>query len=335
MGIRGLTSYLRQYFHTADLKSCIGDDKCYRSHLGITNCELCLKRELRIGVDALSILYKYKGHHDELFQCLRYLKKLGYTLFFVYDGRPPAEKEPEVAQRAEARDAPLKELEALRIAASASSLTPQEHYMINQRLRDLTSRSWHMTRDMHNKIKGDLWREEIPYLKAVGEADALLVDMYKHGKIDVILSTDMDYLMAGVERMWVPVHASAVPVFSEILLREVLAGECIKMDEFLEAGLLCGTDETKALCRMDPERAFSYIRYYGSIKNMIRLGKDIPAEFTEEFVAGVKGRLTAVSEGPWILARPDHLTRLVVKGLVSLETLDTGHADDPATIIAW
>jgi len=299
MGIRGLTSYLRQYFHIADLKS--------REH------------PLRIGVDALSILYKYKGRHDELFRCLRYLKKLGYTLFFVYDGRPPAEKEPEVAQRAEARDVPLKELEALRSATLGTSLTYQEQKMVDMRINDLSSRSWYMTREMHSKIKEDLWKEDIPYLKAVGEADAVLVDMYKHGKIDVILSSDMDYLMAGVERVWVPVRASARPVFDEIFLGEVLAGEVLTMDGFLEAGLLCGTDETKAFCRMDPQRAFSYIRYYGSIKNMIRLGKEfIPVEFTEEFIVGVKGRLAASGEGPWSRARPDHLARLVVKGLVSI-----------------
>jgi len=295
MGIRGLTSYLRQYFHIADVK--------------------CIETPLRIGVDALSILYKYKGRHDDMFQCLRYLKKLGHTLFFIYDGRPPTEKEPEVAQRAEAREAPLKELEALRTAAASANLTVQEQNLINDRIRDLSSRSWHMTRDMHNKIKGDLWREEIPYLKAIGEADAVLVDMYTHGKIDVIISSDMDYLMAGVERIWVPTAPSIQPIFTEILLSQVLAGEYIRMDEFIESCLLCGTDETKALCRMEPERAFSYIRYYGSIKNMIRLGKDIPVEFTEEFVAGVKGRLAA-AEGPWVRARPDHLARLVVKGLV-------------------
>jgi flap endonuclease-1 len=297
MGIRGLTSYLRQYFRIVDTAP----------------------ENLRIGVDALSILYKYKGHHEELFHCLRYLKKLGYTLFFVYDGRAPAEKESEVAHRAEVRDAPLKELEALRTAAAASSLTHQEQNLINQRVRDLTARSWHMTREMHNKIKGDLWREEIPYLKAVGEADAVLVDMYKHGKIDVILSSDMDYLMAGVGRIWVPMYAAVQPAFEEINLATVLAGERMTMDEFLEVCILCGTDETKALCRMEPERAFSYIRYYGSIKNMIRLGKEfIPAEFTEEFIAGVKGRVGAVSEGPWSRARPDHLARLLVKGLVSV-----------------
>jgi 5'-3' exonuclease len=190
--------------------------------------------------------------------------------------------------------------------------------MIHERLRDLGARSWRMTRDMHNKFKGELWREEIPYLKSIEEADTVLVDMYKCGKIDVIMSTDMDYLMAGVERMFIPSVASAHPIFQEVLLQDVLTNECMNFESFQEACILCGTDVTKEFCRMEPARAFSYIRYYATIKNMVRLKKDfIPPQFTEEYIESVKQRWRVVS-GAWDNARPDHLARLVEKGMLTL-----------------
>jgi hypothetical protein len=97
----------------------------------------------------------------------------------------------------------------------------------------------------------------------------------------------------------------------EIQLSAVLADNKINLAAFQEACLLCGTDETKRFCHMDPERAFSYIRYYGSIKNMIRLKKEfIPVEFTEEYLAGVLTRANLVSAGPWDRARADHVERL-------------------------
>ena len=286
MGIRGLTSYLRPYFKKLYFET----------------------KPQRIGIDALSVLYMFKNHHDKLLGFLRNLKKQGHSLLFVYDGKPPVEKEVEVAKRMEMRDTPLEELEVLQGSAANLTLSHQEKRMINERIKNLSHQSWRMTHEMHNKFKDALWAENIPYVKALEEADTVLIDLYKFGKIDVIISSDMDYLMAGVGRLFIPVEVSSRPSFYDVCLDTILAGEYMNFDAFQEACILCGTDETKQYVRMDPHRAFSYIRYYGSIKNMIRLGKDfIPTNFTEEFLSDVK---RWSSDGPWVHVRPDHLERI-------------------------
>jgi 5'-3' exonuclease len=294
MGIRGLKTYLRQYFTPAAID---GPPK-------------------RIGVDAMAVLYRFR---DGAADFTRTLKEKGHTLFFIFDGRTPVEKEAEVAERIETRAKPARRLESLQEFVNSGEFTTCDgaaRKILLREIEDLKAQSWHITRDIRRAFQRDLWRLDIPYVKALEEADGVLVDMFRHGKIDCILSTDMDYLFSGVEVVWMPTPWGAL---EEIQLSPVLADNKLTFGAFQEACILCGTDETKRLCHMEPARAFSYIRYYGSIKNMIRLKKDfIPVEFTEEYLAGVLERANLVSAGPWDRARADHVARVSERFQASL-----------------
>ena len=72
MGIRGLYTYLKYYRKAFDLK----DNK---------------KPLLRIGIDAMSFLYRYRENTEEINLCLNTLKAQGHKILFIFDGKPPVE----------------------------------------------------------------------------------------------------------------------------------------------------------------------------------------------------------------------------------------------------
>ena len=76
MGVKGLYTYLKNYRRP--------------KHDYLTG------HTLRIGFDAMSMLYNYKSRYEDMYPMLRSFKEAGHRLFFVFDGRSPVEKEAEV-----------------------------------------------------------------------------------------------------------------------------------------------------------------------------------------------------------------------------------------------
>ena len=64
MGVKGLYSYLRRYREQIDLRQV---------------------KPQRIGVDAMSLLYKHKGKTEDILILLHALKQAGHRIFFVFD----------------------------------------------------------------------------------------------------------------------------------------------------------------------------------------------------------------------------------------------------------
>ena len=61
-----------------------------------------------------------------------------------------------------------------------------------------------MTREIRHTVQQALWDMEIPYMKANAEADDALSELVGSGKLDVVVSSDMDFLLSGVPRLWIP-----------------------------------------------------------------------------------------------------------------------------------
>jgi 5'-3' exonuclease len=96
MGVKGLYSYLKKY-----RKDCFYET-------------IAKGPPLRIGFDAMSMLYKYKSEFPEMYPMLRMLKANGHKVLFVFDGKTPTEKEAEVKERRDLRESASTNAEVLR-----------------------------------------------------------------------------------------------------------------------------------------------------------------------------------------------------------------------------
>jgi len=292
MGVKGLYSYLRHYREQIDLRQV---------------------KPQRIGVDAMSLLYKHKGRTEDILILLHALKQAGHRIFFVFDGKPPAEKEREVQVRKDQKTAAISKataLEAFLQSAAAATLEPSARDFLEVSLERLHKQSWHMTRELRRAFQGELWRMEIPYVKSVSEADDVLVDLALNGKLDVILTTDMDYLLSGVKLLWIPTHRGLF-TYEELSLDKIIEGERISVAGLKDAGLLCGTEERQKARGIPCERAFTLIRYYGSIEKILE--SNVKDEIINEMfpnndiIQKIRDNLKA--KEPYSRIRPDHMER--------------------------
>lgn len=295
MGVKGLYTYL----------------KSYRRDIYPQSNPTGPGAALRIGFDAMSMLYKYKGQYKEIYPLLTALKAQGHRLLFVFDGKSPVEKEGEVRERREARQESVTQASAIKDHLAAGGATSEkERKILEYSVARLEFQGWHMSREIRHEFQTTLWNMGIPYVKGVGEADDVLVDLVGAGKLDVVVSTDMDYLLSSVPRMWIPFR-KITDGFEEVNLWMVLDGEGLSPAALCDAGILCGVEPLRGEVSFPANMAFSWLRYYHSIEAVLASTiKDRQLDVLRD-----AERLTAVRahfkpNGRWEeRIRPDHYER--------------------------
>jgi len=293
MGVKGLYSYLKHYRNDIDPR------------------ELPAKR---VGIDAMSLLYRFKGDSKEIWEFLKGLKAAGHTLFFVFDGKPPAEKEREIQNRKDSKAEAASQatsIEAFLKTDAAKDLDAKAREVLEQSLLRAQTQSWHMTRDMRRAFQEELWKEGIPYVKSLSEADDVLIDMVAANKLDVVLSSDMDFILGGVPVLWIPTKRGTFHL-EEIRKEEVLEGERLTEQGLIDAGLLCGTEERAGAKGVPCLVAFSWMAHYGSLEGLLRSNvKDkVMRSMFPDGEAVAAARKSKAARGCYERMRPDHLERV-------------------------
>jgi len=147
----------------------------------------------------------------------------------------------------------------------------------------------------------------IPYVKAIAEADDVLTDLVGAGKLDLVVSSDMDFLLSGVKRLWITFYRS-YSGFEEIVIDEVLQGEEITAEGLMDAGILCGIEPLRGRVSVNPTTAFSWLRYYQSIEALLKgTVKEGQLDVLRD-PAVLQGAREHFKAQPWSSRiRPDHL----------------------------
>jgi len=251
MGVKGLYTYLRGYRHDVYTQTIPTEPK------------------LRIGFDAMSMLYKYKSAYTDMYASLKELKNNGHKLLFVFDGKAPVEKEAEVKERREVRQGATEQAAALKEHLNNKSISERERKILEYSVARLEFQGWHMSREIRHEFQKELFKMGIPYVKAIHEADDVLTDLAMAKKLDIVVSTDMDFIISGVKRLWIPFRKS-YDGFEEIYLDDVLKGEGLDQDGLLDAGILCGVEPLRGRLNINSSTAFSWMRYYKNIENLLK-----------------------------------------------------------------
>jgi 5'-3' exonuclease len=235
MGVKGLYSYLRPYRNSPQLEE--------------TFC---------IGIDVLSVLYKFRGDLEKITIFLDTFLSQGFTFTAVFDGKSPEAKQEEVSERRKKREEAQKQVEELKNYLSSqdsTSLDEKARSLLEKKVKQIEmGEAWFVSRTLLKQFTELLQQKQIIILKAKEEADDVLIQLYNEKKIRAILSTDMDFLVMGVERIWIPGES-----LEEVILSEVLQQEDITLRQLQDIAILCRDS-------IPTQRAFSWIRHYGSLE---------------------------------------------------------------------
>jgi len=258
----------------------------------------------------MSLLYKHRGDTEQILILLQSLKEAGHKILFVFDGKAPAEKEQEVRTRIRQKSEASGKLEALKTfleSSDSSGIDASARNFLETSVERLQDQSWHMTRELRRAFQGELWKAGIPYVKSISEADDVLIDLDFADKIDVIITSDMDFIVSGVKTVWVPIQKEIFQ-FEEISLQRILSGERLTASALMDAGLLCGTDAPGIPCA----KAMTLLRHYGSLERILKSSIKNPVVhtmFPDEASIAV-ARESVLPKEAYSRIRLDHLERV-------------------------
>lgn len=236
MGVRGLYTYCKPFLKPPDFKNYV------------------------TGIDVSSLLYRFHGDFDAIYKFLTPM--LNNKLIFVFDGKPPSYKAKELEIRKAAKEFSDLRIQNLKDSLINNSLNNETITLIQQRITELEKENWYLTYQVKQDFKEFLKSKNLMYIKSTSEADTLLIDLYFNNYIDAVLSNDMDYLVAGIKIMYLPVKGQ----IKQIDLNEILDSEELNLEQFREVAILMGIDNMRMFVVDDVSLAASFIRHYGSIQ---------------------------------------------------------------------
>lgn len=227
---------------------------------------------LRIGVDVHGLLYMWQDDTVAIQHFLQAFRAAGHSLIFVFDGEAPAEKKELLQKRRQHREQSALQAYALEQFLSTeegSQLDVPSRKHLERQIQLLRASTWSITRDYREKVIGLIQAAKCEILFAKGEADEDLVALEKARKIDVILSSDMDFIRFGVNRIWVPKfrHGHLECYDFDVLI--FCDEEDINIENLQDIARLCGSEYEYS--KITPAEAFGLIRYYGSLDNIKRV----------------------------------------------------------------
>ncbi len=298
MGIKNLKVILNQ--------------KC---QLAINTRKLDSYRGMTLGIDLSIYLYKYLYNNDDhiegLTRLIFRLLKNQITPFFVFDGKPPKEKDETIQERKEKKDVMNIKKSLLELSINNNSNhnycdfkniilgnlnKSNESYIIDEEdikilyekspeelkieMDKLNKKIIYVTQDHINSSKKLFDLLGVKYIHIDCEAEGLLSMLCKNNVIDGCISEDTDILANGGYLFLRNFNADKNTI-DEYCLEGILNSMNFTHDQFVDMCILCGCDYTPKINGLGPISAYKLITKYGNIEEFLKNNKKyiIPENF--------------------------------------------------------
>jgi 5'-3' exonuclease len=234
MGIRGL--------HTCLIKTV---------PYSITTVDWTEWRGKRLGIDIQCFLYRAIANQlkplEVIANQIAKFKGLGITPVYIFDGKPPEEKNPVNVKRRADRQEAVDLCEELRASLDRETDTEIRDSLVNK-IHDLESRFPILTYETKDEIKKFLYATGTMFISPSCEADTLLAYWYRRSVLDAVVSLDLDFLPRGC-RLFVPKHIGLGPgdVWSDYNPVTICSALRLTQRQFVEFCVLLGSDYTPNL----------------------------------------------------------------------------------------
>ena len=243
----------------------------------------------RVAVDASLIIYQQllSNPRGQLFKTSQgqitnhitglFYKIMGYisldiTLIFIFDGKPPTNKQQCIQERKQ-KSNKAKEL-------SMKATTLEEKYKHEKA-------SIRITRNMIDDIKHLLNLMGVAYIHPDGEGEAYASELCRIGYVDYVLSEDMDSMVYGCPRLirkCVDRSMKRKDIVSIFHYDKLINDIQLTKDQFIEFCILCGCDYCDSPPRIGPITALKLIKTHGNIETIIQLPRySFPDNYHELF----------------------------------------------------
>ena len=232
-----------------------------------------------IAIDASIYLYKFKIFFGDKFidifvkQILR-LYKNNILPVYIFDGKPPEEKNGVLKERYEEKMKKKNKIKELK--NKGEDITDSENNELIKLERNLV----YITKSDTANCKKLLTLMGVPYIVANGEAEALCVKLTKNGLAEGCLSEDTDVLANGGKifmRNFSVTRNNVVVCYYDEVLKKLEVND----EQFIDICILCGCDYTEKITGIGHVNAYNLIKKYGNIEGVIENCCNIIGEESE------------------------------------------------------
>lgn len=187
------------------------------------------------------------------------LRGLRVEPLVIFDGRPPSAKAATIELRRAQRT--IIQNEIIELTELDSSGNEAQITALQRKIPSVSASD-------KDAVKQLLYAAGVLFLNATGEADDLIAALYKRGDIQAVISTDMDMLPRGIQRLIIP-KTSDASTLTCVRLDRILSTLSLTYDQFVAACVLMGSDYSER--RMNPHQAVLAV-------SSSRLGIDLDSE---------------------------------------------------------
>jgi len=256
--------------------------------MGIRGLHICIKKTIpetvtpvdwsnwanhRIGIDISCFLYRAlsKGQAplEAIAQQIAYFKTHKINLIYVFDGKPPVEKDLVNDKRFYER-----KLASDRCVELKNQLLsePEKYDMLVAQIKDLESRFPILTVAMKDEVKQFLEATGTMFIVPNCEADTLLAYWYRRGVLDAVVSHDYDFIARGC-KLLAPKQTQVDGVcqwsqweyYDPVTIRNQLR---LSESQFIELCVLMGSDYTPGLPIVPWKLALVALQYDETIETI-------------------------------------------------------------------
>lgn len=231
-----------------------------------------LLKKTRLGIDINCFLYRALANHlcpiKIIAEQLANFRVLGITPIYVFDGKPPSEKDHVVLKRkSDRKDALTLKTQLQDSLLMEDDLKIRESILL--KIHDLEAQNPVLTYEVRDEIKNLLYATGTMFVTALAEADSLLAYWNKRGIIDSVVSFDLDFLPRGSVLM-VPTKieesvGGSWSYYDPVVIRRGLR---LTESDFIDFCVLLGSDYTPNLPIVPWKMALSSIQCKESLTSI-------------------------------------------------------------------
>ena len=217
---------------------------------------------------------KVVSHVIGLFnKTIQYLS-LGIIPIYIFDGKPPVEKQTILDERNK------KAKESKELSENSENKEDKNKHERNS----IRIKKYHI-----DDIKNLINLMGVSYIHADGEAEVYASELCRIGYVDYVVSEDMDTLASGCPKMIRSCLDRSIKrndVVSVISLEKILKDFEMNMDQFVDVCILSGCDYCPiTIPKVGSVISYTYIKNFKTIEGLIESQKcsNIPQEFLDKY----------------------------------------------------
>jgi len=238
--------------------------------------DMCCLKNKKVAIDTSIYLYKYLygggNYKDKFIQQIYRFRLNKITPIYIFDGKPTQEKKQEIKHRSQKKMHTRQLINDLKLKCE-EQVDLEVKSKLEKEIKDREAKFINVTKQHVIDLKYMLDIMNVKYIQANCEADIICSQLYKNGRVDMVLSDDMDLLVSGTGLLLrgFSVNTNKIMVYN---LEKILEQLGLTEAQWIDFCILCGCDYVKRIKKMGIKTSFKLIKSLNTIEAILENIKD-------------------------------------------------------------